>query len=92
MFSHTCWRAVRSEEAFKLKDEYHAFRARTAQVLIVASGTLLALIERSLRLSAQGHDALGKEPLSKKSFTPIVMVGVQVRVRLSSMLPGLQRV
>ena len=76
--------AVRSEEAFKLKDEYHAFRARTAQMLIVASGTLLLLIERSLRLSVRGHHA--SERLASKSFTPIIMVGVQVRAANVSLL------
>ena len=66
--------AARNEEAFKLKEEYHHFRAMTARMLIGISGTLLYLIGRSLKISA---DPLRFEPQAH-SYTPMVMVGVQV--------------
>ena len=70
--------AVVSDEAFRMKEEYHSFRSHAARSIILIAGTLLLFIQRSLRLIQDDRDAGDSRPLAAHSFTPMVMVGTQV--------------
>lgn len=73
-----------------MKDEYHKFRSQAARTMILISGTLCALMWRSLHHDTVTHSlshATAKltggrvqlPGLVRHSFTPMTMVGVQVR-------------
>jgi hypothetical protein len=69
--------AVRSEEGFRMKEEYHVFRAEAARSIILLSSTLLLLMWRSLSM-AGASAGMQQKALAEHSFTPVIMVGVQV--------------
>lgn len=73
---------VRKDEAFRIKEEYHSFRGRIAQCMLVLCALLVAAMRRARHVHhatrAPSEPAASLHDIVHCSFSPIVMVGVQV--------------
>jgi hypothetical protein len=80
----------RSDDGFKMKEEYHRFRSQSARWMMIFSGALCALMWRSLhgsktqakslsaKISSLGGSGVHLPWVAHHSFAPLIMVGVQV--------------
>jgi hypothetical protein len=71
------------QEALKIKQEYHSFRSKIAQLMLLFASVLMFAMWHSASAAAEDADvqhgtfAVIKGVL-RHSFSPIIMVGVQV--------------
>lgn len=82
--------AVRREEAFRIKDDYHKFRSSVAQCMLLFSALLAIALWRAGHTVSRSDEA--HRPFIAHSFSPIIMVTVQVSHALSVGLVSLRAI